>query len=121
MRLGISIEEMAFRETEIFTRLHHAVTSCLDERQRNGQSTRLVAIHSFTPVYAGVARPWHAGVLVGAAETVAHQVLRRFRAHTQLNVALNEPYAIERESDCTVLLHGDDRNIDAVLLEIRMI
>ena len=28
-----------------------------------GRPTVLVAMHSFTPVYKGVARPWHAGVL----------------------------------------------------------
>ena len=30
---------------------------------RQGRDTRLVSIHSFTPVYKQVARPWHVGVL----------------------------------------------------------
>ena len=28
-----------------------------------GMPTVLVSLHSFTPVYAGIARPWHIGTL----------------------------------------------------------
>ena len=36
---------------------------CIDRRLREGMPTVLVSLHSFTPVYAGIARPWHIGTL----------------------------------------------------------
>ena len=43
----------------ITTRLRAA----LDRRAAAGRASVLVALHSFTPVFKGVARPWHAAVL----------------------------------------------------------
>ena len=47
---------------------------------------------------------------------------RSFRACAQdaaLNVAANVPYVISRDADYAVPIHGDDRGIPAVLVEIR--
>ncbi|RWB69692.1 N-formylglutamate amidohydrolase [Mesorhizobium sp.] len=112
-------DEIARREEMIFGPFHAAVRSHLDSRRAEGLSTKLVTIHSFTPVYLGVSRPWHVGVLFGRAEQFAEKVLNGLRVERSLNAAMNQPYVVSRESDYAIPIHGDDRGIDAVLLEIR--
>jgi predicted N-formylglutamate amidohydrolase len=115
----LTLEEIVRREATIFTPFHNEVAAYLNNRQMEGRPTKLVAIHSFTPIYFGVSRPWHAGVLFGHAEGFARVVLSHLRSDPSLNATLNQPYKISRDSDYAILVHGDDRQIDAVLLEIR--
>ena len=47
----------------IFDPYHRRIDEVIDRRLRDGMPTVLVSLHSFTPVYAGIARPWHIGTL----------------------------------------------------------
>ena len=59
---SLSEIEREQRISEIFLPYHQAIASLLDRRDAH-QPTVFVAVHSFTPVYLGEARPWHVGVL----------------------------------------------------------
>ena len=76
-------------------------------------------MHSFTPVFHGVAREWHAGVLYGSDARFASLVLRALRDEGDLVVGDNEPYAVTRTTDYSVNHHGEDRALPYVELEIR--
>lgn len=115
----IAPAERSRRLDRIFTPFHARVAAHLDRRAAAGRATRIVTIHSFTPVFFGERRPWHAGVLFGRASGLAQTILRSLRADPSLNVAPNEPYVISRDSDYAVPVHGDDRGIPAVLIEVR--
>lgn len=116
---GLASVERSRRVARIFAPYHERVAAHLDCRAAAGRATQIVTIHSFTPVFLGVGRPWHAGVLFGDASGLAQAILRGLRADPSLNVAPNEPYVINRDSDYAVPIHGDDRGIPAVLIEIR--
>ena len=83
--------------------------------------TVLVSLHSFTPVYAGVARPWHIGTLYQPR----HRACRRaccvtlLRAGADLVVGDNEPYAVSDETDYTIPVHGEARGLMNTEIEIR--
>ena len=49
-----------------------AIAAALDRRAAAGRATALVALHSFTPVFKGVARPWHVAVLYNRDPRLAH-------------------------------------------------
>lgn len=115
----ISASERARRERQLFKPFHDALTAYLDERYRSHRLTRLVTIHSFTPIYYGKTRPWDVGVLYSRADEFAREMLHGLKNATSMNVVLNQPYQIHRDEDYAVPVHGDDRNLDAVLLEIR--
>ncbi|WP_424140441.1 N-formylglutamate amidohydrolase [Roseomonas chloroacetimidivorans] len=77
-------------------------------------------MHSFTPCFQGVDRPWHAGVLFGEAKDFGRALAADIGAETDLVVGENEPYRIEPGvHDYTVPVHGDLRGLDAVLIEVR--
>ena len=60
---GISREAAEMRRAQIFDPYHRRIGEIIDQRGSAGLPTVLVSLHSFTPVYAGIARPWHIGTL----------------------------------------------------------
>ena len=110
--------EVARRIAVMFTPFHDAVAAHLHARQQEGRPTRLVSIHSFTPVLFGIARPWHAGVLFADAAGLADAILVHLQ-DPELLVAANVPYKTDRAGDYAIPIHGDDRDIPAVMIEIR--
>ena len=76
-------------------------------------------MHSFTPVFRGVPRPWHAGVLFRAAQGFGEALAVAIEARTGLVVGRNEPYEVSLDHDYTVPVHGDARGLPSALLELR--
>ncbi|MCY1127486.1 N-formylglutamate amidohydrolase [Frigidibacter sp. RF13] len=116
--LSLGDEERQRRVDRWFHPFQEAVGAVLDERQRARKPTRIVAIHSFTPVFLGVARPWRAGILYRHASDFASALVDALGG-AAAGIAHNEPYRIEDGGDYTVPVHGEARGLDAVLVEIR--
>jgi len=86
----------AARVAAIHAPYQSAIAAELARRDAEGGETVLVALHSFTPVMRGVARPWQIGVLHGGGdETYARAVLAKLEARGDLMVGDNEPYAMD--------------------------
>lgn len=115
---GLGADERAARATRFFKPFHDRLAAFLDERLRNGTETRLVAIHSFTPVFLGVSRPWHAGILFSHSQAWGRQLVTALDRPDR-PVTANEPYEIEAETDYLVPVHGEGRGLETVLVEIR--
>ena len=106
------------RIERIFQPYHSEVSRVLDARQAAARPTRLVSIHSFTPVFLDVARPWHCGVLFDQAKAFGEALVERLR-RPDLVVGANVPYQSSRDEDYAIPIYGDDRGIPAVLIELR--
>ncbi|WP_439596383.1 N-formylglutamate amidohydrolase [Falsiroseomonas sp.] len=107
--------EVARRQEDYFWPFQDRIARFLDARP-----TRFIlGVHSFTPVFLGVARPWEAGVLYGEATGFGAALLAGLRQDPALTVGDNEPYRIELAEDYTVPVHGDARGIAAALIEVR--
>lgn len=115
---GLSAAERERRRRAIFAPYHACIQQHLDRRQASGQPTWIVAIHSFTPVFLGVARRWHAGILYGAARDFGERVIHAL-SDPSILVGANVPYAVSRDEDYAAPVHGDDRGLPAILVEIR--
>src|SRR3954468_20743302 len=107
------------RRRSIFDPYHRRITDVIDRRVRERRPTVLVALHSFTPVYAGVARPWHIGTLYQRDTHLAPLLLKQFRAEGDLVVGDNEPYAVNDATDYTIPVHGEARGLMNCGIEIR--
>lgn len=107
------------RRDEIFTPYQDAIAALVDARLRAGRPTVLVAVHSFTPVMSWHVRPWHAGVLYNHDPRYARALLALLEAEGDLVVGDNEPYALSDTDDYTVPVHGEQRGLLHVELEIR--
>jgi predicted N-formylglutamate amidohydrolase len=116
---GLSEAARAARIEAIFRPYHDRIAAALDRRAVEGRATVLVALHSFTPVFIGVSRPWQIGVLYNRDARLAHPLLRLLRAEGDLIVGDNEPYRVTDLTDYTVPVHGERRGLPHVEIEIR--
>jgi len=115
---GLPPATRRYREHCLYHPFQQQLARLIQQRRAAGFSTRLVAVHSFTPVYNGHARPWPIGILFGRAGQYAEKLLEGLRQY-RLNIGMNQPYRITDAGDMTIPVHGDAQGIDAVLLELR--
>ncbi|HET6783445.1 MAG TPA: N-formylglutamate amidohydrolase [Pseudoxanthomonas sp.] len=116
---GLDDDARTARALEIFAPYHARITQELDRRSEASPAPVLVSLHSFTPVFAGFVRPWHTGVLYHRDARLAHALRDALRAEAGLVVGDNEPYAVSDTSDFAVPVHGEQRGLLHVELEIR--
>jgi predicted N-formylglutamate amidohydrolase len=117
--LNIPEQEAAARREEIFEPYHATIRDLLDHRETTRIKTILVSVHTCTPVYHGVSRPWHIGVMYDKDDRFARIVLELLQEHGELTVGENEPYELTHERDYTVPVHGELRNLPHVEFEVR--
>jgi predicted N-formylglutamate amidohydrolase len=116
---GLDETIKAARAREIFRPYHDRIEAELDRRQAADCATALIPLHSFTPVFKGAKRPWHAGVLYNRDARLAQRLLALLNAEPGLLVGENAPYAVGDASDYTVPVHAERRGLPHVLIEIR--
>ena len=109
----------AVRVAAIHSPYQAAIGEAVARRLAVGEPTALVALHSFTPLMKGIARPWHCGILHnGANDTLARAMIAGLRAEGDLVVGDNEPYAMDR-IDYTIPRHAFAAGLPYVEIEVR--
>jgi predicted N-formylglutamate amidohydrolase len=116
---GISRETAELRRAKIFDPYHRRIDAIIDDRRQRNMPTILVSLHSFTPIYAGIARPWHIGTLYQRDKMLPPLLLQLLRAEPDLVVGDNEPYAVSDETDYTIPVHAEARGLMNTGIEIR--
>jgi predicted N-formylglutamate amidohydrolase len=116
----VSANERERRIAAFHAPFHDAIEAILDRRKEAGQETIFITVHSFTPVYKEVRRPWPIGLIHGR-DTVMSAALRDALCADQpmLNVGWNEPYSAMNGVTLTLERHGDGRGLPATMIEIR--
>ena len=118
---GLTVADAARRITEIFMPYHTAISRELDWRSNNHRPAALIAMHSFTPHHKVLSapRPWPVAVLFNRDARIAGRLILKLRDEAGLNVGVNEPYKVDDESDYAVPVHGEQRGVPVVEIEIR--
>ena len=117
--VGIGSHAALGRAREIFHPYHDRIGMELDRRREQGRETILISVHSFTPVFRSVARPWQVGMLYGRDARVAQALLAVIRAEGRWTVGDNEPYAVSATTDYAIPVHCEARGLPHVGIEIR--
>lgn len=97
---------------------HRAIAATLDAILAAGIVPLVLSIHSFTPVWRGVPRPWHVTLLWDRDPRLAQPMIQAFRDRPGLVVGDNEPYDGALEGD-TLHTHATARGLPHALVEIR--
>jgi predicted N-formylglutamate amidohydrolase len=116
---GLSPEEKARRREAIFTPYHDAIAAVIARRRAAGRRTVYIAMHSFTPVFKGVARTMHCAVLFNRNPRLSLALAQLLRAEGDLEVGENEPYRVTDQTDYGVPVHAERGGLDYVEIEIR--
>lgn len=102
-----------------YTPFHDAIDATIRDRLARGQETRVVSIHSFTPVYYSVERPWHIGVIHDFDERLAGPLISHLREIDGIAVGVNEPYSPADNVYFTLEKHARSRQLACAMIEIR--
>ncbi len=107
------------RRIELYYRPYHAaIARLLDEALASSRRPAILSIHSFTPRWRGVERPWHGGVLWNQDGRFALPLIERLRREKGLVIGDNEPYSGGLVGD-TLDVHATARGLADALIEIR--
>jgi predicted N-formylglutamate amidohydrolase len=117
---GLTEQQKAQRVQSFYTPYRLAVSHMLQRLRDRGTVPALIAIHSFTPELAGVARPWHAGLLWDKDPRISMPLLERLRARPEkFNVGDNQPYSGRHPADYTMDHHGEAAGLPHASIEVR--
>ncbi len=114
----IDDEEIDYRVERFYRPYDDAVAAAIATFQVQGINPALLSIHSYTPAWKGIERPWHAGVLFDCDMRFVEPLITALRTETGLIVGRNEPYSGELVGD-TMNRHGTRAGLAHALLEIR--
>lgn len=114
----VDADERARRISLYYRPYHDAVARLIDEMLAEGTAPAILSIHSFTAVWRGQARPWHAGILWDQDPRLAVPLIEALREIDGLVVGDNEPYSGKLRGD-TMFRHGTGRGLAHALLEVR--
>ncbi len=98
---------------------HSTIEALIDERTAAGMETRLVSIHSFTPVYHGVSRPWEIGIIHDDDERLSGPLIAGLEAPGHFTVGDNQPYSPADNVYYTLERHARSRGLPCAMIEIR--
>jgi len=84
-----------------------------------GRETWLVSIHSFTPIYKDVARPWEIGIIHDDDQRISAPLIGELEALKHFTVGDNEPYSPADRVYFTLERHARSRGLPCAMIEIR--
>jgi predicted N-formylglutamate amidohydrolase len=116
---GLSDGERQARAAAIHAPYHAQIAAEIVRRGEEGRSTIIIALHSFTPIMDGQARPWDIGILHSDGDTRFAAALRdALRQESSLCVGDNQPYQMDA-TDYTVPRHAFANGLGYAELEVR--
>jgi predicted N-formylglutamate amidohydrolase len=117
---GLSQDELAARVEAIHRPYHDALDALIDRQAaRADRPPAVIAVHTFTPVFKGVERPLHVGVLFDRDETLARAMLAALQQEPGIIARANEPYSPADEVYYTLERHALSRGLANVMIELR--
>lgn len=116
---NLDATERSRRAREVYEPFHNAIDSFVAARLAAGTLRAVVSIHSFTPVYKGIARPWDIGLIFNRDERFARDVEAGLLREDALTVGMNEPYSPADRVFHTLERHAERRGLAPLMIEIR--
>ena len=107
------------RRAACFQPYHDAIDRMLAGFAARGVVPAVLSVHSFTPVFGGATRPWHAGVLWNRDPRIPTPLLAALRADPRIVVGDNEPYDARDDHGYSMKRHAEAAGLPHALIEIR--
>ena len=95
-----------------------AIKSALQAAKTAGIAPIILSVHSFTPIWRGTKRPWHAGVLWDKDPRLAKLMMSYMAQLPDLVFGDNEPYDGQLIHD-TLYRHGTSNGLPHAIIELR--
>ncbi len=115
---NVTEQEIQRRISQYYLPYHNALAGMISTCIEDGCPPVLLSIHSFTPQWKDVVRPWHAGILWDKDPRFAVPMIEALRQEPGLVIGDNEPYRGYLAGDC-MYRHATLGGLSHALLEIR--
>jgi predicted N-formylglutamate amidohydrolase len=116
---GLTADERRARAEALYEPFHARIAELLDARQRRGMATIFITVHSFTPVFKGMARPLHVGLVFDRDRRFTDMLKPLLDRERKWDVRLNKPYGPQDGVCHTLHLHPEPRRLPYAMIEIR--
>lgn len=117
--LNLTAEMRADRINRYFHPYHNQYQDMVSNLISKHNRPIILAVHSFTPIMNGVARPWEMGVLWEQDEVLAKQLIVNLSKVTGFNIGDNKPYHATDPQGYAQARYSHEHGVELVLLEIR--
>lgn len=115
----VSPVEAQQRTEACFWPFHRKIGAGIAGFAERGVRPAIIAIHGFTPMLAGVERPWHIGVLWNEDGRIAVPLIDALQAHQHLVIGDNKPYSGRAQYGYSIDTHAGETGLPNVLIELR--
>ncbi|MDT8321640.1 MAG: N-formylglutamate amidohydrolase [Xanthomonadales bacterium] len=115
----LSDTDKALRAQSFFHPYHDAIEARLEDFAASEIVPAFIAIHTCTPVFDRVVRPWHIGILWDTDPRIPLALIERLGPMDGICIGDNEPYSGRHPHDFTVDHHAESAGLPHVGIEVR--
>jgi predicted N-formylglutamate amidohydrolase len=115
----VAADERARRIALAHKPFHDTIDAIIEARTVACRPTMIVSVHSFTPIYRGVPRAWHIGIIHDDDERLSTPMIAALMAIDGVTVGDNEPYAPADRVYYSLERHARSRGLPCAMIEIR--
>jgi predicted N-formylglutamate amidohydrolase len=117
--LNLSDGQKALRVQSFFKPYHDTITARLEEFTRRGIVPAVISVHTCTPVFDRIVRPWHIGIMWDQDPRLAVPLIEHFSQIEDICIGDNEPYSGRHPHDFTIDYHAEPNGLPHVGFEVR--
>jgi predicted N-formylglutamate amidohydrolase len=117
--IGLDEAQKALRIQSFFKPYHDAITDRLLEFEARGVFPAMIAVHTCTPEFDRMIRPWHVGIMWDTDPRIPLPLMDRLRQMEGVCIGDNEPYSGRHPHDFTIDFHAEPHGLPHVGLEVR--
>jgi predicted N-formylglutamate amidohydrolase len=117
--LDLGDSQKALRVQSFFKPYHEAISGRLAALSTDSLVPALISIHTCTPVFDRIVRPWHIGVMWDKDPRIPVPLMKQLMEMDGICIGDNEPYSGKHPHDFTIDFHAEPGGLPHVGLEIR--
>ena len=117
--LELDEEQKALRVQSFFRPYHDAITARLERFEARDIVPALISVHTCTPVFDRIVRPWHVGVMWDCDPRIPVPLMERLSRMDGVCIGDNEPYSGRHPHDFTIDYHAEPAGLPHVGIEVR--
>jgi predicted N-formylglutamate amidohydrolase len=117
--IGLDETQKALRVQSFFKPYHDAITEKLNIFEQRGIVPALISVHTCTPVFDRIVRPWHIGIMWDKDPRISQPLIDHFNQLEEICIGDNEPYSGRHPNDFTLDHHAEPAGLPHLGIEVR--
>jgi len=117
--IGLDAESKAQRVQSFFKPYHDAISARLEALEQRDLVPAMISIHTCTPVFDRIVRPWHIGIMWDKDSRISSPLIKHFNQLDEICIGDNEPYSGRHPHDFTIDYHAEPAGLPHVGIEVR--